>query len=163
MINLLSEKYDKLKIYIKYNSDGKYNEEINDEIISFYATILGYYSAKIDMNYSKNSTERLQDKIMLQSYDNKLVQKLNLTDYIDCFINLKAESKRGDFDGTILFLKRTCDLEKENLKIVKDSYDNGYLITVLNEKKNKLNSNLKKKIYKKHEKSYKMIEKAHLN
>lgn len=163
MINLISEKYDKLKIYMKYNKDGKYNTDIDDEIVSLYATILGYYSAKLDMNYSENSTESLKDKIMLQSYDKKLVQKLNLEDYLDCFIHYNVESKRGEFNDTISFLKKTCDLDKDDLNMVKNNYDNGYLVTVLNDRQNKLNSNVKKKIYKKHKKGDKMLSKAHLN
>lgn len=163
MINLLNEKYDRLKVYIKYNRDGRYNEELNDEIISIYASVLGYYSAKIDLNYSENNTESLEDKIMLQSYDKKLIQKLNLTDYIDNFIKPNAESKRAEFYDTILLLKENSNLDKGLIGNIKDSYDNGYLVTVLNKKQNKLNAHIKKKIYKNHEKSYKMIKNAHLD
>ena len=159
MLDLLSKKYGALKIYAKYNKDGKYDEEINDEIISLYTSILGYYSAKMDFTLSDDYTEKLQDKIMLESYDKKLLKKTLLDGYIDYFINPNSKSKKSEFYSTIRFLKITKNKDEETLKELKQNYDDAYLATVLNIKNGNFTKKYRNKVYKIHQKSNKIVEK----
>ena len=137
MLDLLNFKYDELKIYIKYNKDKRYEQEINNEIISLCSSILGYYSAKLDLKVNADNTERLKDKIMLQSFDKKLLEKLNISSYLDNFININSESKRGEFYSTLDFLELKNHLDSSILTIIKESYDDAYLKTLLNIRQSK--------------------------
>ena len=160
MLDLLNFKYDELKIYIKYNKDKRYEQEINNEIISLYSSILGYYSAKLDLKVNADNTERLKDKIMLQSFDKKLLEKLNISSYLDNFININSESKRGEFYSTLDFLELKNHLDSSILTIIRESYDDAYLKTLLNIRQNKLDKKNQNRIYQLHEKSIGLIKKC---
>ena len=131
------------------------------DVISIYTSILGYYAAKIDLQVNMNSTEKLKDKIMIQSFDKKLIQKLNLSEYMDNFIKVNSDSLRREFYDSIDFLKLTNHINGTILIDLKEDFDSAYLATVLNQRQEKLNIKEQNKIYKKHQKIYKKIEKMH--
>ena len=159
MLELLNKKYDELKIYIKYNKNHIYDEELNDVIVSFYTAVLGYYAAKIDLGINTDVTEKLKDKIMLESFDKKLIDKLDLNEYMNYFININSESKRASIYDSIHFLKITKNVDSEILKNIKTDFDDAYLKTAINKNQNKLNIKNQNKIGKIYIKSCKLIDK----
>lgn len=155
MLDLLNKKYTELEEKIKNKNN------IDMDVISIYTSILGYYAAKIDLQVNMNSTEKLKDKIMIQSFDKKLIQKLNLSEYMDNFIKVNSDSLRREFYDSIDFLKLTNHINGTILIDLKEDFDSAYLATVLNQRQEKLNIKEQNKIYKKHQKIYKKIEKMH--
>ena len=158
MLELLNKKYDELKPYLKMNKEEN-SKELNDKIVSLYCSILGYYSAKLDLGVNSDSTERLKDKINLESYDKKIVEKLDLSEYLDHLVRSNAESKRVEFYDTLDYLKVSYHFFDNTLDNLKNDFDDAYLKTVLNIKQKKLDVKAQKKIYKTHEKGYKLIKK----
>ena len=158
MLEILNREYDELKTYIKCNADGKYDEKINNKILSLYCYILGYYSAKIDLNVN-DSVERLKDKINLEFYDKKLIERLKLCTCLNYFVRPNSECKRAEFYDAIHFLKLGKHIDGTDLENLKKSFDDAYLATVLNKNRNKLSNRQQNKIYKIHKKSYKIIDK----